>query len=83
MECCSFQECGENHGNCHSDNECKDDLKCGYKNCVGSQFPQLPLHAPPNCCYKLGSGNNKTETILNLKFVLPDTIKLRTVAHLG
>ena len=44
--CSSSNPCGADEGDCDSDNDCLGNLKCGFNNCVGSQF--LPT---ADCCY--------------------------------
>ena len=43
---CSCFPCGVDEGPCTFDNECKDDLHCGYKNCPSS------FDTNDNCCTK-------------------------------
>ena len=35
-----------NEGDCDSDNDCSGNLRCGFNNCVGSQF-----HPEADCCH--------------------------------
>ena len=44
--CSSSNPCGANEGDCDSDNDCSGNLKCGFNNCAGSQFPSAA-----DCCY--------------------------------
>ena len=44
-EFCKCNTCSENEGPCVSDNECKDSLFCGYKNC-----PVSFGNDDANCC---------------------------------
>ena len=41
---CSCFSCGVDEGSCVSDDECKDNLFCGYKNCLAS------FDDDANCC---------------------------------
>ena len=57
IECCDKKsnKCGENEGDCDTDNDCKAGLKCGTKNAKNcpSGFPSYYY-----CCYKpLALGN--------------------------
>ena len=47
-DCCNEETkiCGENEGDCDSDNDCHAGLKCGHNNCP-STFP-----SQYDCCYK-------------------------------
>ena len=46
--CKSDNPCGENEGDCDSDDECQDGLKCGSNNCPSS----LGFDSEIDCCYK-------------------------------
>ena len=59
---CSCFPCGVNEGPCIFDDQCKDNLFCGYKNCPASfdendncctknellKSPNFPINYPPN-----------------------------------
>ena len=42
--CSPTSKCNENKGHCSSDEDCKDGLKCGRKNCIRNKSR--------NCCYR-------------------------------
>ena len=51
MSCCNSlpEKCGENEGDCDSDDHCKAGLACGIDNCpAGGNFPP-----EADCCYKV------------------------------
>ena len=48
-DCCSStNKCEVGEGDCDSDSDCHDGLKCGTKNCDYS----LGYHYSYDCCYK-------------------------------
>ena len=49
---CTFGiPCGENEGDCDTNDECQDDLECGSNNCPGS----LGFNSDVDCCYPCSS----------------------------
>ena len=49
--CCTpDNKCEENDGDCNSDVDCVDGLKCGKENC--NQKSGLDWVSTDNCCYK-------------------------------
>ena len=45
-------------GECYSDNECADGLKCGSNNCVEQSGPEWD--SSDDCCYNPGKGRPGT-----------------------
>ena len=51
--CCTrLDKCGEDEGDCDSDDECQYGLKCGEDNC--SQKSGFLWEPTDDCCYKPG-----------------------------
>ena len=50
--CTTTNKCGENEGDCDTDSQCKEGLKCGTDNCIGKSGFQWG--AADDCCYKPG-----------------------------
>ena len=50
-DCCTpSNKCGEDEGDCDSDNDCQGGLKCGTNNCQWGDWD--------DCCYKPPEGTN-------------------------
>ena len=61
--CCTpDNKCGEDEGDCDSDNDCQEGLKCGVDNCSNKgnanpkPFPNNEWDATDDCCYKPAKG---------------------------
>ena len=70
---CSCFPCGVDEGPCTFDNECKDDLHCGYKNCPSS------FDTNDNCCTKndlLKSPNFPNPYPINVDHELVENLKV-------
>ena len=46
---CKQNPCREGEGDCDGNRECQSGLKCGYNNCVGSQYDETD-----DCCVEMG-----------------------------
>ena len=68
--CCNEDnKCDVGEGDCDSDDDCLEGLKCGTNNCLSARwFWDEDWDSQDDCCYK--PGNNET----NMLFVIKDVI---------
>ena len=78
--CCTpDNKCGEDEGDCDTDNDCQDGLKCGEDNCSnkGNGNPNNEWNAEDDCCYKPG----KMNVVLNYFFLKSINIRQSFFAY--
>ena len=81
MSCCKLSKeslkCGEDEGDCDSDEECKNGLKCGSKDC--------PLAWPPlqhiECCYNETSKLDYLEHVRSHCFLFTSPLLKRVINY--